>query len=32
MVRFSDIVWNPIDEKVKISSCCKNDRRCKKLP
>ena len=30
MVRFSDIVWNPTDEKVIKSFCCK--RRCNKLP
>ena len=31
-VCFSDIVWNPIDEKVIKNFCCKNDKRCKKLP
>ena len=30
MVRFSDIVWNPTDEKVIKNFWCK--RRCKKLP
>ena len=28
-LRFSDKVWNPIDEKVIISFCGKNDRRYK---
>ena len=29
VVHFSDIVWNPIDEKVILSFCCKNNRGCK---